>query len=632
MPVGALWCWDAQIGELTRLGGLRGSEYEPQPTGPDPLLNDRARAPVQRSESRPAAAWQSCRDRYPRCTDIVTDVSKTRSSGEPHITRPDIAIDLPWHDAALTVDTLSPDWSSFVLPLRSRMSSLWVHRTTSSRPDIWTLTRSAGSKSRGRLNYVPNCQAHASSGVGREEQFGASKPGRSTLSSRARRLEKYVDAVPSRVDDVRNSTPHRLTEEADAAPFRPIFVDELSPPPTHEFRADIQGLRAVAVLLTLIWHARFPFLPHGYVGVDAFFVISGFLITGLIIKERAATGRVNLRAFYARRARRLLPASGLVIVVTVGLCVLLVPQIRWPQIRSDALASAFYVENWRLAGQSIDYVLQDASPSPFQHFWSLAVEEQFYLVWPLLIMLCTPKGSLSRGLMTRLLALGIGTVAAASFAWSVVYSARSPGQAYFVTTTRAWEFALGALTALLLNRPERGADGPIRICGPRLAAGAVMVRIGDADRLGGVDADRASVPGIRRPGTDFRNSAGALLWARGRNGRSVGDPWEAATGLHRRHFVLAVPLALAATRHRRSAVGIAEAVAVGGSCGRIGHSRLCRLPIGRNAWASLDMAVVEGGGDPPRPGDRGCLYGHRRSCRVRLGRPGAVVKGAFRRD
>ena len=173
------------------------------------------------------------------------------------------------------------------------------------------------------------------------------------------------------------------------------------------FRPDIQGIRALAVALVLLWHAGVTWLPNGYVGVDAFFVVSGFLITGILLRERQTTGRVSLSRFYARRARRLLPAACVTIAVTVVATMVLVPELRWSTISGDAWASTFYVQNWRLAGRAVDYLAQEAAPSPFQHFWSLAVEEQFYLVWPALFLLATPPGSHRRGLLGRRVGIGV---------------------------------------------------------------------------------------------------------------------------------------------------------------------------------------------------------------------------------
>lgn len=166
-----------------------------------------------------------------------------------------------------------------------------------------------------------------------------------------------------------------------------------SPTPTPTTRAevsavnhrrdDIQGLRAVAVLLVLAYHAGVPGISGGFVGVDVFFVISGFLITGLIVREVERTGRLDLPRFYARRIRRLLPATAVVLLATAAMTALVLPVTRWESVLRDIAASALYVVNWRLAAQSVDYQASEQASSPVQHFWSLAVEEQFYVVWPL---------------------------------------------------------------------------------------------------------------------------------------------------------------------------------------------------------------------------------------------------------
>ncbi|GEK17134.1 acyltransferase family protein [Cellulomonas persica] len=222
------------------------------------------------------------------------------------------------------------------------------------------------------------------------------------------------------------------------------------------FRRDIQGLRAVAVALVLLYHAGVPGLPGGYVGVDVFFVISGFLITGLIVREIERTGRLSLTRFYARRARRLLPATALVFVAVAAVTAAVLPVSQWRDVASDMVASALYVVNWRFADLSVDYLAADTATSPLQHFWSLAVEEQFYVVWPLLIVgllwwARRRSGPLSRGR----LALGLLVIAVPSLAWSVHLTSADPGRAYFVTTTRLWELTVGALLAVGLTRVGR---------------------------------------------------------------------------------------------------------------------------------------------------------------------------------
>ncbi|OJF10493.1 acyltransferase family protein [Couchioplanes caeruleus] len=214
--------------------------------------------------------------------------------------------------------------------------------------------------------------------------------------------------------------------------------------PRH--RRDIEGLRAVAVLLVVAYHCGLPFVSGGYVGVDVFFVISGFLITGLLLREARGSGTVSIPRFYARRALRLLPASAVVVVVTVAASALWLPPLRLSAILSDALHTAVYAMNYRLAAVGTDYLQTDAEPSPLQHFWSLAVEEQFYLVWPLLIIVFIRR----RGLGAVLSLLTVGSLAVAL--WQTRENA---GWAYFGAHTRAWELGVGALLALTALRLPR---------------------------------------------------------------------------------------------------------------------------------------------------------------------------------
>jgi peptidoglycan/LPS O-acetylase OafA/YrhL len=215
------------------------------------------------------------------------------------------------------------------------------------------------------------------------------------------------------------------------------------------FRGDIQGLRAVAVVLVLLWHGGLSALPGGYVGVDVFFVISGFLMTGLLFREASTKGTISLRHFYARRARRLLPASALLIICVAVATRLFLPSVRWASIGHDLLASTLFGMNWRLSSQSTDYLVSTSGiASPLQHFWSLGVEEQFYFIWPLLMLLFT-IGARRRGVsLHSAAALLLATIAIPSLVWSVLLSASNPGSAYFVTTTRLWELAAGGAVAV----------------------------------------------------------------------------------------------------------------------------------------------------------------------------------------
>ncbi len=152
-------------------------------------------------------------------------------------------------------------------------------------------------------------------------------------------------------------------------------------------RREIQGLRAVAVLLVVLFHLWPGRLSGGYIGVDVFFVISGFLITSLLLREVDRSGSVSLSRFWARRMRRLLPASYLVLAVSAVGVLLLEPRLVWHQFFGEILAAGLYVENWALALDSVNYLAAQNTPSPAQHYWTLSVEEQFYLVWPLLVLL-----------------------------------------------------------------------------------------------------------------------------------------------------------------------------------------------------------------------------------------------------
>lgn len=234
------------------------------------------------------------------------------------------------------------------------------------------------------------------------------------------------------------------------------------------FRPDIQGLRAVAVGSVLLYHANWSLFGGGFVGVDVFFVISGFLITGILLREAQATGRIRLGDFYAKRARRILPAATVVLMVTLVLTVLLLPQIRWESIGVEALASAAYVVNWVFAAGT-DYLNAEVAASPLQHFWTLAVEEQFYIVWPVILVAllalfrrkeldgATEEWALAdrRARALRGARIGVLMILVPSLVFSVYYTAVEPEVAYFVTTTRLWELAIGAALAVFAPQVAR---------------------------------------------------------------------------------------------------------------------------------------------------------------------------------
>ncbi len=233
-------------------------------------------------------------------------------------------------------------------------------------------------------------------------------------------------------------------------------------PEQTRFRPDIEGLRAVAVLGVVLFHAGMPGLGGGYVGVDVFFVISGFLITGLLWREANSTGTVRLRSFYGARARRLLPASALVGVVTMVGSATLLPPLQATTAIGDGITSALYVGNYWFIVRGGDYFGGHLPQSPFLHYWSLGVEEQFYLVWAPLVLVTawlirrTRKCSRIEGTSSRrpyLVVLAL--VAVISFVVSLVLTYVMPAAAFFSLPTRAWQLAIGGLVALTATRWSR---------------------------------------------------------------------------------------------------------------------------------------------------------------------------------
>lgn len=245
------------------------------------------------------------------------------------------------------------------------------------------------------------------------------------------------------------------------------------------FRPDIEGLRAVAVVAVVLFHADVPGLGGGYVGVDVFFVISGFLITGLLWREAGTTGTVRLRNFYGARARRLLPASATVGVVTAIASAFLLPPLQAHSVFGDGIASALYVSNYWFGLQGVDYLTPYMPVSPFQHYWSLGVEEQFYLVWPPMIILTAwfirrrrRRSGAHAAPSARPYVVALALVAGVSFAVSLVCTYVLPYLAFFSLPTRAWQLAVGGLVALTARRWHRLPALPAALAG---SAGLAMI-------------------------------------------------------------------------------------------------------------------------------------------------------------
>ncbi|GBE67524.1 acyltransferase [Mycobacterium sp. MFM001] len=263
---------------------------------------------------------------------------------------------------------------------------------------------------------------------------------------------------------------------------RPVERLEGGRPAGSRFRGDIEGLRAVAVLAVVLFHADVPGVGGGYIGVDVFFVISGFLITGLLWREASSTGTVRLGRFYGARARRLLPASAAVGVVTAIGAAVLLPPLQARTVFGDGIASALYVVNYRFILQGVDYLAPYMPPSPFQHYWSLGVEEQFYLLWAPLILgtawLIRRLRKRSRAQATssrRPYLVVLALIAIFSFALSLATTHWLPFVAFFSLPTRAWQLALGGLIALTVGQWRRLPALPGAITG---WAGLALILLG----------------------------------------------------------------------------------------------------------------------------------------------------------
>ncbi|GAA3339201.1 hypothetical protein GCM10017714_13720 [Curtobacterium pusillum] len=262
-----------------------------------------------------------------------------------------------------------------------------------------------------------------------------------------------------------------VTLTASAAPVEePVQAERPQAAGPRRFRPDIQGLRAVAVLLVVVYHTGAPVLTGGYVGVDVFFAISGFLITGQLLREVERKGRIDFGSFYAGRIRRLLPTALLVIAVTVVATRVFDSILRASNVAWDGVAATFFALNYRLAAQGVDYQAADGPASPLQHFWSLGVEEQFYLFWPLVLTLAIVLWKRHR----RLAMAAVVTLVFGASMWaSVTITAHDSPLAYFSMQSRAWELAAGAFLAIGARYVAR-IPGALQIGLTWLGLGAIL--------------------------------------------------------------------------------------------------------------------------------------------------------------
>lgn len=249
----------------------------------------------------------------------------------------------------------------------------------------------------------------------------------------------------------------------------------MSAPSVSAFRADIQGMRAVAVGAVLVFHVWPSALPGGYIGVDVFFVISGYLITGLLIRELESTGKIRLLEFYARRIRRLVPAASATLFAVAAATITWMSVADWPGVAKELVASAFYVQNLFLVGKQVDYLAVDAAPSPLLHYWSLSIEEQYYILWPVLMVVVAAAAQKFGWGLRRSLLQTLGALCLLSLAHAIHLSFVDPAPAYFLTTTRIWELGIGGILAILpdssrLPRPVRSTAGWLGIAGISVAA------------------------------------------------------------------------------------------------------------------------------------------------------------------
>jgi peptidoglycan/LPS O-acetylase OafA/YrhL len=277
-----------------------------------------------------------------------------------------------------------------------------------------------------------------------------------------------------------------LLDDLSAEPS-PLILNELSmvSPKANPHRADIVGLRAVAVLLVLFFHINPNVAGGGRVGVDVFFVISGFVITNLLLQERTIKGTTDLASFYAHRARRIIPMAAVVIIASLVAERFMIGGIDARLAADDARWTSVFLGNIRIADQFPTF-LTTRPASPFQTFWSLAVEEQFYLVYPILLVALATVGK--RWTLRSKLTVVLTLIIVASFIWSVVSISPTQLWPYYSPLTRAWELAVGGLVSV--------TAGKVHFSSRTLTSGMTWVGLAAIVTTGFVFSAAAHLPGF----------------------------------------------------------------------------------------------------------------------------------------
>jgi peptidoglycan/LPS O-acetylase OafA/YrhL len=276
----------------------------------------------------------------------------------------------------------------------------------------------------------------------------------------------------------------------------------LALPRKQKLRPEVQALRALAVSLVVVYHYWPAALPGGFVGVDVFFAISGFLITSQLLKEVDRTGSVSMPSFWARRARRILPPALFVLLFCAVGTIVFVPLNYWQQFFAEMRASTTYGQNWHLASSAVNYFAQGQGPSPVEHYWSLSAEEQFYLVWPVLILVAVKIAGIGRvRIPRRPLAVVLPLLTLVSLGYGIWCTDADPAKAYFMTPTRAWEFGAGGLLALL---PAATRNARLRSLVSWLGLGAIGIAAASYSDLTPFPGEAALLPVL---------GAVAVMWA-----------------------------------------------------------------------------------------------------------------------